>query len=747
MTPLTRALAVAALSAAAITLGTPLGALAQGIAGLGAALQEVRRLGLAGDHARALAIVDSVAVHYPDHPSVVFARALALGRAGRPDEAADAARRLLRWDARYAALALADSAMRDVRPAVAALDVPALRERAERPVARAHVWAVLAERDLVPEGTAWDPATRAVLVGSLHKRKVVAIAPDGSVRDRVPPGAGGLASVVGIHVDARRGVLWVASNARFDRDDDTTSSMLYAFDAASGAFRARYPVPAPGPHFLNDVTTGPDGAAYVTDSRADRVWTVRPGAGALAPFAPAGEPAAPNGITVSADGRHLFVAATDHVRVVALGGEGGGRSWRLAVPDSVAVAGIDGLAFVAGRPAAGEPDALIAHHPLAFWRVARYPLDAAHRAVIGRELVEWNTPDARTSTTGEVAGDHYVFIGNSQIDRMNARAVDSATMHPVRIYRAPLRRLTTGLVAVALSARDSVALLDAQTLDRVATLPVGRNPHEIAASPDGRRAYVADARDTTITVLDATPPRVPRVPRVAARWRLPDGVRVHDVAASADGRTVWAASGERRLVLELDAATGRVRRRLPLARAGSWMLEAPAAGAAGRLVVAHLEGGAVSLVHPRTGRATVLEAREGEIDAAPTPDGREVWSVNLRDGHLTVHDAAGGGVPRRLPAGREPGRVAFTRDGRLALVVDGADSTVVAFDARTKERVAAATVPAGPKVIALSPDGRRAYVTHPARGLLTLLDVPSMTALRSVPLAGAPDGVAVLEGR
>jgi YVTN family beta-propeller protein len=54
-------------------------------------------------------------------------------------------------------------------------------------------------------------------------------------------------------------------------------------------------------------------------------------------------------------------------------------------------------------------------------------------------------------------------------------------------------------------------------------------------------------------------------------------------------------------------------------------------------------------------------------------------------------------------------------------------------------------VPAGPKVIAVSPDGRRAYVTHPERGALTMIDVPSMTVLRSVPVAGTPDGVAVLE--
>jgi DNA-binding beta-propeller fold protein YncE len=294
-------------------------------------------------------------------------------------------------------------------------------------------------------------------------------------------------------------------------------------------------------------------------------------------------------------------------------------------------------------------------------------------------------------------------------------------------------------VAVALSARDSVALFDAETLERVATLPVGKGPHEIAASPDGSRAYVADAGDTTITVVEAL-----GAPRVAATWGLPDSIGVHDLAASTDGRTVWAASGGRRVALELDAATGRVRRRLALSRPGSWMIDAR--GAADPVVVAHLEGGAVTLIDPATGRQTVLEAREGEIDAAATPRGHEVWSVNLRDGHVTVVERQSGRVLAREAAGRGAGRVLFTPDGGTALVVVSGDSTLVALDTRTRQRVGAVAVPRGPKVLALSPDGRRAYLTHPDGDALTLVDVAAMAVLRTVPVPGKPDGVAVLGG-
>jgi len=293
------------------------------------------------------------------------------------------------------------------------------------------VLATIEERDLVPGGTAWDPATRSVLIGSLNKNAIIAIAPDGKITDRVPRGGNGLGSVVGIHVDTTRGILYATSNARFDRPADSTRSALYAFDAATGRFRARYEVPSgAGPNFLNDLTSGTDGTVYVTDSRSGAIWVLRAGATSLTRFDAAGRFTGPNGITTSPDGRHLFIADMDFLRVVPLSG---GAPWQLEVPDSINVFGVDGLAFAS--------NGLIVHHPLSYWRVVHYAIDPGYRRITGRTIIEMSTPDSRTSTTGEVAGDNYVFIGNSQIDRMNAGRIDAATMDPIRIYSIPLRSL------------------------------------------------------------------------------------------------------------------------------------------------------------------------------------------------------------------------------------------------------------------------------------------------------------------
>jgi sugar lactone lactonase YvrE len=402
---------------------------AMGQAALGAAVQSVRTAMGRADHQGAARVADSLWRVFPGHPSLVMLRAQAMAAAGRFDDAERDVRRLLAWDARYARRALQDSLLAPLRARLDSVVSP-LMARADAPISRGSVWATIEERDFVPEGTAWDPATGSILVGSLNKQAIVAIASDGRVSERVARGANALGSVVGLHVDARRGILWAASNPRFDRTDDTTSSALFAFEAASGRFRQRNVVPSSsgGSSFLNDLTTSSDGTVFVTDSRAAKIWMLRAGATSLEVFNGAGEITAPNGITISDDGRHLFVSDIDHIKVVPLSGA---APWKLEVPDSVNVTGIDGLAFA--------QNGLIAHHPLNYWRVARYELDPGHRRVTGRTVIEMNTEDSRTSTTGEVVGNEYVYIGNSQIDRMNNRTIDAATMQPIRMYRAPVR--------------------------------------------------------------------------------------------------------------------------------------------------------------------------------------------------------------------------------------------------------------------------------------------------------------------
>jgi len=297
-----------------------------------------------------------------------------------------------------------------------------------------------------------------------------------------------------------------------------------------------------------------------------------------------------------------------------------------------------------------------------------------------------------------------------------------------------------GFVAVALSATDSVILLDARTLERVAALRVGRNPHEIVASPDGRRAYIANAGATSITVIEVVPS-----PRVVTTWQLRDSVSVHDLAVSGDGQTLWAVSGAQKVLLEIEVSTGRERNRFDLKEPGGWMIET--GGPDGALVIANLEGGAVTLVDPGSGWQTVVRATEGEIDASATLDRRELWSVNSQNGNLSVFDASNGKLLRQMRIAATASRVRFTRDGRRALIPSTSASSLTAVDVKTGRRISVLQVPQEPKVIALDLSSRHAYLSHPKVGIVSLVDLSNMSVLHTAWVGNAPDGVAVLEPR
>lgn len=387
-----------------------------------AQMGETRKAINARDTTRAFVLLDSIRQATPDHPNYPYLLAHAHGMAGRHDGARAAINQLLKWDARYARAALRDTSVAVLRREFTHVD--SLASLAEKQVSTGEVWATVAERDLIPEGTAWDPVSRSVLIGSLNKYKIIAIAADGSVSDRVAAGTGGLRSVVGIHVDTARRILWAASNSRYDTPQDSTPSAVLGFDVATGVFKTRIGLPGNDKHFLNDITTGLDGTVYVTDTQAGRVWYAAPGSSELREMTGLGRIFSPNGITISDDGRVLFVADVDHIQALDLSSK---ATWRIATPDNINVTGIDGLSFF--------HNTLIAHHPLSNWRIARYSLDKSMKGITDRQVIDANTPDSRTSTTGEIAGAYYVYIGNSQIDRMNLKTIDASTMDPIRIYR------------------------------------------------------------------------------------------------------------------------------------------------------------------------------------------------------------------------------------------------------------------------------------------------------------------------
>ncbi len=97
-----------------------------------------------------------------------------------------------------------------------------------------------------------------------------------------------------------------------------------------------------------------------------------------------------------------------------------------------------------------------------------------------------------------------------------------------------------------------VHLIDAVAFRQVAFLPTGADAHGIYPSRDGRRMYVSNRRNGTISVID--PARL----AVVATWRLPGGGSPDMGGVSPDGRVLWLSGRYDATVYAISTVDGRL---------------------------------------------------------------------------------------------------------------------------------------------------------------------------------------------
>jgi sugar lactone lactonase YvrE len=342
------------------------------------------------------------------HPTFLrrLAGAYALNR--RPADAAGVLRKMATLSLYYAALDDPDfSAVRgDGGVQIAARALEALRSRR---IGSSEVAWTIRDRMFVPEGIAYDPATRAFFVSSQYKRKIVRIDPSGAVQDFVTSGRDGLWMVFGIAVDPTRRLLWAVSTAepvmeRYSMVDENATG-VFAFDIQTGALSHKYVLPDRSPaHRFDDITVSANGRVFASDGGSGMVYTVAPGGKSLEVFVPAGTIQGPNGLVTTPDGRWLYVS--DYAGFIFRVDTATKAVIRLLAPPDVALYGIDGLTLYKGSLIGVQNGVEPA-------RVVRLDLSPDGTRISAAHIIDMNQPRVAEPTIGVVAGDTYYYVANS----------------------------------------------------------------------------------------------------------------------------------------------------------------------------------------------------------------------------------------------------------------------------------------------------------------------------------------------
>ncbi len=337
----------------------------------------------------------------------------------------------------------------------------------------------------------------------------------------------------------------------------------------------------------------------------------------------------------------------------------------------------------------------------------------------------------------------------------------------LRKTRAPLVALAALLVSltpasgamllVANKSEATLSLLDLDSRALVATLPTGEGPHEVAVSPDGSTAAVANyggrAAGSTLTLIDLAARRVARTIELAPHRRP------HGLVFLPDGRRLLVTAEESRALLVVDLERGVVERALTTGAEVSHMVAVAPDGT--RAYVANIGSGSVTVLDLASGeRKSEIRTGRGAEGIAVTPDGAELWVTNREDDSVSVIDTASLAVVATLAAPDFPIRAEATPDGSRILVSCAGSGDLAVFDRRARAlerrvplpaaagategklfggRFGASSVPIG---IEIAPDGKRAWVAHATADLISEVDLERLAKSGELVAGREPDGMA-----
>lgn len=292
------------------------------------------------------------------------------------------------------------------------------------------------------------------------------------------------------------------------------------------------------------------------------------------------------------------------------------------------------------------------------------------------------------------------------------------------------------LVYIASGGSRSIAVLDGDTLERVATVDVHEaRPVELAFTPDGRRLFAATSEGGSILAISPITHRVTKT--------IPAGGPVHALAVAPDGRELWFLAGDGGEIGVVEVATFTVQARIPLPeRMGAGGIAFRPDGR--KAYAAGPASGAVAIVDvPGRRLLGTIPVRVGTKFLAVNSDGSRIWAANPAGGDLYLIDGDADRIVGVMQVGGSPRRLAFV--GRDLYVTLGAGGEVVVVADVGGHLGVSHRIPVGtsPNGIWMSVDGARVFVASEGSGDLHAIDTATKRVIGTVPVGKDPTAVIV----
>ncbi|HEX5219612.1 MAG TPA: YncE family protein [Verrucomicrobiae bacterium] len=310
----------------------------------------------------------------------------------------------------------------------------------------------------------------------------------------------------------------------------------------------------------------------------------------------------------------------------------------------------------------------------------------------------------------------------------------------------PPAHAASGLLLVANKGDQTLGLIDPEAGRMIATVPEeGVTGHEVAASPDGKFAYVPIFGNSGVG-RPGTDGRIMRVidlaeRRISATMDFGKGVRPHCVVVGAKSGLLYVTTELENAVTVIDPKTLKIVSTIPTDQPESHMLAVTRDER--RAYTANVGPGTVSVLDVEQKKVlAIIPISKTAQRISLSVDDRWVFTSDQTKPQMAVIDTKTHGISRWLPLPGIGYGTAPTPDGNWLVVAISAANKVAVVDLTKMEVAHVLDVPRAPQFALVRPDGAEAYVSCDASKKIVVIDAKEWKVKKLIDAGPGADGLA-----
>jgi DNA-binding beta-propeller fold protein YncE len=305
---------------------------------------------------------------------------------------------------------------------------------------------------------------------------------------------------------------------------------------------------------------------------------------------------------------------------------------------------------------------------------------------------------------------------------------------------------TAPMLLVANQGDRDLSLIDPSAGKQVATVPVdGVTGHEVAASPDGRTAYVPIYGDSGVGKPGTDGKKISVIDlasrKVVHTIDFGHAVRPHCPVYDRNSGMLYVTTELDKTVSIIDPKTLKIVGSVPTGQEQSHMLALSRDGSRG--YTANVGPGTVSVLDMKARKTlAIVPISKDTQRISISRDDSMVFTADQTKPQLAVIDTATNKVKMWVPLPSVGYGTTPTLDGRWLLVALRTSKQVAVVDLKTMQVARTVDVPDGPTEILVSPDGKTAFVSCTYKKQVAEIDLGQWKVARLIDAGASADGLA-----